>query len=187
MSSSKGERKKPLVIGEGVWRQNPMGSLTGVWRSATEAAGEGVRRQNPMLKRPRAVAKPKVFLRPNAGPLDKNAYLWLRRRKLEIGCEKEQLDVEEANVDKWIALLEQKYRFPVQEGEQNIEESAEDTVTKLLALQDAEEDEETFSCTRAAAEEEARAAFEAAFEAEVESAAAEAEAAFCSDPIIIDP
>ena len=187
MSSSDGLRKKQQVIGEGLWRQS---SSDGV-REKQPVIGEGVWRPNLMLKRPKAVARPKVFLRPKAvarpkvrgtagqmpgkcpgpdvGPLKKNAYLKLRRRRDEIGWEKKQLDLEEANVDKEIDLLEEEFRLTVKEGEENPEEDLveEEDVIEV----DAEEEEETISFTAAAAEEEARAVF-------IEAAAAEAAAAF---------
>jgi hypothetical protein len=186
MSSSDGVRKKQQVIGEGLWRQS---SSDGV-RKKQPVIGEGVWRPNLMLM-PKAVARPKVFLRPKAvarpkvrgtagqmpgkcpgpdvGPLKKNAYLELRRRRDEIGWEKRQLDLEEANVDKAIALLEEEFRLTVKEGEENTEEDLveEEDVIEVGA----EEDEETISFTAAAAEEEARALY-------VEAAAAEAAAAF---------
>jgi hypothetical protein len=172
MSSSDGVRKKQQVIGEGLWRQS---SSDGV-RKKQLVIGEGVWRPNLMLERSsKAVARPKVFLRPgkrpgpDVGPLKKNAYLELRRRRDEIGWEKRQLDLEEANVDKAIALLEEEFRLTVKEGEENTEEDLveEEDVIEVGA----EEDEETISFIGLAAEEEARALY-------VEAVAAEAAAAF---------
>ena len=121
---------------------------------------EGLRRPMLMLKRSKAMARPKVrgtagqmpgkCPGPDVGPLKKNArgtLMELRRRKKEIGREKKQLDFEEANVDEAIALLEE-------EVEEDVEEE----------FFEEEEDEETISFTALATEEEA-----AAFAAEEEA------------------
>jgi hypothetical protein len=82
---------------------------------------------------------PVKFPGPDAGPLKKNArgtLIELRRRKQEIGWEKKQLDSEEANVDKAIALLEEEFRLAVKEEkeeEEDVEEEAEDAVETVRA------------------------------------------------------
>jgi hypothetical protein len=121
---------------------------------------EGLRRPMLMLKRSKAMARPKVrgtagqmpgkCPGPDVGPLKKNArgtLMELRRRKKEIGREKKQLDFEEAHFDEAIALLEE-------EVEEDVEEE----------FFEEEEDEETISFTALATEEEA-----AAFAAEEEA------------------
>ena len=148
------QEKKQQVIKEGLWREEfqKMSSSDGV-RKKQQVIGEGLRRPMLMLKRSKAMARPKVrgtagqmpgkCPGPDVGPLKKNArgtLMELRRRKKEIGREKKQLDFEEANVDEAIALLEE-------EVEEDVEEE----------FFEEEEDEETISFTALATEEEAAA------------------------------